>query len=87
MKYAALAVVLAGTLSAVALAESAVGVAPAQKLPAGIVTIEEVVPEVVVSASRLAVAEQPAVAQAEIVVEARDTLTGKIAQAMRYAMQ
>lgn len=86
MKYAALAVVLAGALSGVALAESAVGEAP-KKLPAGIVTIEEVVPEVVVTASRLAVADQPAVAQAEIVVEARDTLTGKIAQAMRYAMQ
>lgn len=86
MKYAALAVVLASALSGVALAESAVGEAP-QKLPVGVVTIEEVVPEVVVTASRLAVAEQPAVAQAEIVVEAPGSLTAKIAQAMRYAMQ
>jgi hypothetical protein len=85
MKLAVLAVVLAGALSGVALAESAVGAVPGHKLPAGIVTIEEVVPEVVVTASRL----QPAVArdQAQTASGINDTLTAKIARAMKYAMQ
>lgn len=82
MKYAALAAaVLASALNGVALAESAVGEAPAEKLPAGIVTIEEVVPEVVVTASRL---DRKVVAQAPT---AGDTLTAKIAKVVKYAMQ